>query len=87
MPGPPQWVSAVASFLPTNDVDVTADVNGPPDDVRGAVDLCALGRIRTCNLLIRSQMLYPLSYECLAFRAFWGPSALREQHYMTCGVT
>jgi hypothetical protein len=25
--------------------------------------LSALGRIRTCNLLIRSQMLYPLSYE------------------------
>jgi hypothetical protein len=23
----------------------------------------ALGRIRTCNLLIRSQVLYPLSYE------------------------
>ncbi len=23
----------------------------------------ALGRTRTCNLLIRSQMLYPLSYE------------------------
>ncbi len=30
----------------------------------GALD-CALGRIRTCNLLIRSQMLYPLSYERL----------------------
>ena len=25
----------------------------------------ALGRIRTCNLLIRSQVLYPLSYERL----------------------
>jgi hypothetical protein len=25
--------------------------------------LCALGGIRTPNLLIRSQMLYPLSYE------------------------
>ena len=24
---------------------------------------CALGEIRTPNLLIRSQMLYPLSYE------------------------
>ena len=35
-------------------------------DTPGAFDLCALGRIRTCNLLIRSQMLYPLSYECLA---------------------
>jgi hypothetical protein len=28
-----------------------------------AVDLGALGGIRTHNLLIRSQMLYPLSYE------------------------
>jgi hypothetical protein len=25
--------------------------------------ISALGRIRTCNLLIRSQVLYPLSYE------------------------
>jgi len=25
--------------------------------------MCALGGIRTPNLLIRSQMLYPLSYE------------------------
>jgi hypothetical protein len=31
----------------------------------GPLTYCALGRIRTCNLLIRSQMLYPLSYECL----------------------
>lgn len=31
----------------------------------GLLACCALGRIRTCNLLIRSQMLYPLSYECL----------------------
>lgn len=36
-------------------------------DLSGAFGLCALGRIRTCNLLIRSQMLYPLSYECLFF--------------------
>ena len=28
----------------------------------------ALGRIRTCNLLIRSQVLYPLSYERAASR-------------------
>ena len=27
---------------------------------------CALGGIRTPNLLIRSQMLYPLSYERMA---------------------
>lgn len=53
----------------------------------GPLACCALGRIRTCNLLIRSQMLYPLSYECLAFRAFSPRLALREQHYMTCAVT
>ncbi len=29
------------------------------------VNICALGRSRTDNLLIRSQMLYPLSYERL----------------------
>ena len=28
--------------------------------------VCALGGIRTPNLLIRSQMLYPLSYERIA---------------------
>jgi hypothetical protein len=42
---------------------------GAPD-LSGAPDLCALGRIRTCNLLIRSQMLYPLSYECLCSVVF-----------------
>ncbi len=40
------------------------------DDSEGALTCCALGRIRTCNLLIRSQMLYPLSYECSASRFF-----------------
>ena len=30
---------------------------------KGATDLGALEGIRTPNLLIRSQMLYPLSYE------------------------
>ncbi|BDH16179.1 hypothetical protein HOK021_73580 [Streptomyces hygroscopicus] len=40
---------------------------------RGPLICCALGRIRTCNLLIRSQMLYPLSYERLAFRRFFLP--------------
>ena len=29
------------------------------------INICALGRSRTDNLLIRSQMLYPLSYERL----------------------
>ena len=33
-----------------------------PDPERGS-DLGALGGTRTPNLLIRSQMLYPLSYE------------------------
>lgn len=39
----------------------------------GPLSCCALGRIRTCNLLIRSQVLYPLSYERLAFRRFFLP--------------
>ncbi len=33
--------------------------------ISAAVMTSALGMIRTCNLLIRSQMLYPLSYERL----------------------
>ena len=42
---------------------------GTPTAVKRDVSLCdldllsALGGIRTPNLLIRSQMLYPLSYE------------------------
>lgn len=57
-------------------------------DRSGAFDLCALGRIRTCNLLIRSQMLYPLSYECLFFFSPPLPflsarSRRQEEHYMT----
>ncbi len=32
--------------------------------------LCALGETRTPNLLIRSQMLYPLSYERLCIKAY-----------------
>lgn len=59
---------------------------GPRGDPGGLLVCCALGRIRTCNLLIRSQMLYPLSYECLCFPAFSCRSALREQHYMTRAV-
>ncbi len=34
----------------------------------------ALDRIRTCNLLIRSQMLCPLSYER------WCPASVRHPH-------
>ena len=51
-------------------------------------DLGALSRIRTCNLLIRSQVLYPLSYErLLGFRAFFvRPAALRELHYTSPGL-
>src|SRR4051794_33453625 len=51
---------------------------------------CALGGIRTPNLLIRSQMLYPLSYErwaseslaCASFGAKslgWGPGFLMRR--------
>jgi hypothetical protein len=35
----------------------------PSPERVGACDLGALGGTRTPNLLIRSQMLYPLSYE------------------------
>jgi len=37
-----------------------------PDKALTCVLSCALGGTRTPNLLIRSQMLYPLSYERLA---------------------
>jgi hypothetical protein len=36
--------------------------NAPPQMPEKASDLCAPEEIRTPNLLIRSQMLYPLSY-------------------------
>lgn len=52
--------------LPSNTA-VKAQARGPKDQSLGPLVSCALGRIRTCNLLIRSQMLYPLSYECLLF--------------------
>ena len=39
------------------------DHKGPCRKEQGASDLGALGGTRTPNLLIRSQMLYPLSYE------------------------
>jgi hypothetical protein len=41
---------------------VLATVRGAPETGEAA-DLGALGGTRTPNLLIRSQMLYPLSYE------------------------
>lgn len=52
---------------------VTANARGPFRDRKGPLGCCALGRIRTCNLLIRSQVLYPLSYERLASRRFFLP--------------
>ncbi|CAK7287167.1 hypothetical protein SGPA1_50133 [Streptomyces misionensis JCM 4497] len=51
---------------PIGDLSPEAPTPEAPD-LSGASVPCALGRIRTCNLLIRSQMLYPLSYECLFF--------------------
>ena len=44
------------------------DQKSPCWSWQGASDLGALGGTRTPNLLIRSQMLYPLSYErwCVA---------------------
>jgi hypothetical protein len=35
----------------------------PQDGASGYKSCCALGGTRTPNLLIRSQMLYPLSYK------------------------
>ena len=61
-------------------------------DHSGAPALCALGRIRTCNLLIRSQMLYPLSYECLSLQfsrrspVLSARSRRQEEHYMTAAA-
>jgi hypothetical protein len=40
----------------------------PYEDLNNDMARGALGGIRTPNLLIRSQMLYPLSYERLAPR-------------------
>ncbi len=57
----------------------TARQSPRPDDPAGALTCCALGRIRTCNLLIRSQMLYPLSYERLASRRFFWPVGVAER--------
>ena len=42
---------------------------GGPHDAESAGCLCAPGRTRTCNLLIRSQVLYPLSYG-----RWWSPT-------------
>ena len=55
--------------------------NEKPRTDRSLCGACsALDRIRTCNLLIRSQMLYPLSYERRLFNCNRSPrgSALRR---------
>ncbi len=69
---------------------VNAKIRGPVDHSTGPLICCALGRIRTCNLLIRSQMLYPLSYECLfcflLLPALSARSRRQEEHYMTAVV-
>ena len=46
-----------------------------------ACELCALGGTRTPNLLIRSQMLYPLSYER------WCLASLRHSGSLLCELT
>ncbi len=48
-----------------------ADVKGPTGRTGGAFDLCALGRIRTCNLLIRSSMWIG---RWRSYRLRYGPS-------------
>ncbi len=61
-------VAAVTGELDTATARVTND--NDPSPIQGSgrpgcreTSHCALGGIRTPNLLIRSQMLYPLSYE------------------------
>ena len=46
---------------PRDGIRAKTQVSGP----EGPLTISALGMTRTFNLLIRSQMLYPLSYECL----------------------
>jgi hypothetical protein len=58
----------VAAVDPTNGcgpaTTARSEARKPPsDEVRVGCSGGALGGIRTPNLLIRSQMLYPLSYE------------------------
>jgi hypothetical protein len=48
-------------------------------DREKASDLGALGGTRTPNLLIRSQMLYPLSYERLSYFCLPAVSAYHMQ--------
>ena len=67
-------VAATVRTCLTDDLEI----GGPPtsqhqDAGNSTPRRGALGRIRTCNLLIRSQVLYPLSYE----RLWRTPSAAR----------
>jgi hypothetical protein len=48
---------------------------------------CAPGEIRTPNLLIRSQMLYPLSYGRLRYRSNAGGSLARASLVKVRGCT
>lgn len=66
-------IRTFAPQRPSEAVAVNGNTRGPVRFRTGPLACCALGRIRTCNLLIRSQMLYPLSYERLAFRRFFLP--------------
>ena len=53
-------------------------VTALPMGARGVTDVhfsSALGGTRTPNLLIRSQMLYPLSYERLGWSVYGRPSS------------
>ena len=52
--------------------DERIPVRGPPHAVKPAAACGAPGGIRNPNLLIRSQMLYPLSYG-RSVRATWKP--------------
>ncbi len=57
------------------------------DHSTGPLVCCALGRIRTCNLLIRSQMLYPLSYECVSVILLSDFSSRAFRPGRRCGTT
>ena len=63
------WVGVIGGYQPDSDNTPASEVSPVADQKTAgqrllpAVLIGALGGIRTPNLLIRSQMLYPLSYE------------------------
>ncbi len=60
------WSSTVYDFLYTYFFGhLTRKESSPQIGSGGCVAAGTPGRSRTSNLLIRSQMLYPLSYGCL----------------------